>query len=155
MYVPFSDTTGASSTVIRRSLLYLTAFILGLLGPHYLCNGPRVGLRQSRGDARFAPWLCPPRSCQHLLELRDGSLRHEYVLKAHERHRIDFPRFEHEDVRQVARAQINVVIELVRYYEHGAVESVALHLLRELLGLRRVDRQCVDHRQALFANELR
>src|SRR5438046_552547 len=83
-----SDTTGASSTVIRRSLLYLTAFILGLLGPHYLCNGPRVGLRQSRGDARFAPWLCPPRSCQQLLKLRDGCLRQQHVLKAHERHRI-------------------------------------------------------------------
>jgi hypothetical protein len=43
-----------------------------------------IGRAQSRGDATFRPGLRPPRSSEHLLELRDGAAGDQHVVEAHE-----------------------------------------------------------------------
>src|SRR5215471_13172092 len=115
MCVPFSDTTGASRTVASRSALYRAelvlgftswaclALMLGLLGPFSPCLCPRVGLRESRGDAPFGPSLRPLRSSQHFLELRDRAARQQHIVEAQQAQGIDFPGLEHQHVGQVAR----------------------------------------------------
>src|SRR5689334_4939388 len=93
-------------------------------------------------------------SFQHLLELGDGRLGEQHLVRVHERHRVGMAHRDHLDVRQVARREHQVLVHLVGDDEH-LLEAHRFHLLREQLGLRLLDAELVDHAQPVLARELR
>src|SRR5262245_48880759 len=80
--VPFSDTTGASTTFISWSMLY------------------------------FFAWVTRA-SFQQLLELRHRALGEQHLRRAHQRERVGVAHRHDLNVRQVARRQAQVLVDLV------------------------------------------
>src|SRR5690349_6594457 len=89
-------------------------------------------------------------SFQHLLELRHRSLGEQHVLRAHQGDGIGVLHREHHDVGEVARREAQLVIHLIGDDQH-LVKAHVLHLLREELGLRRIDRELIDDAQPVLA----
>ncbi|EJX07192.1 hypothetical protein EVA_04700 [gut metagenome] len=104
-----------------------------------------------------APSKDVPGSCQHLLNLSHGSLRHNYLVKIDKAERISITRGNNEHILHVARSKDEVVIKFffTNNEENLAVKTEGLQLRSKSLGLRKFNLKRFENRKTTVSNQLR
>src|SRR5690606_20758532 len=91
--------------------------------------------------------------CQQLLEFLHGRHGYQHFVEGDQADRIGALNVADVDMRQVARSQVQVLVNGFGDDQH-VVQAQAVQLAQQTLGLRSVDGEVFDHYQAIQTNQL-